>query len=202
MGTEARDDPAEKALDAAPVEDPPVFRFGFRGHPDAVVGAGVGVPPRDGGSAEGAEKGVDRLPGACLALPAEPVLDVRKKEVGQDRDEKVGHAAVGLLLEDGPDAEGAFEIPEDLFHSGQGRVEGPDVPARPVGVAGFDDVGAGEEVSLLPPHVPDPGEAGDPGFRENRRLLRFPALPGFLLSRLLRGGFCGDRDDGVEFCDR
>lgn len=109
-----------------------MLRFGFRGHPDAVVEAGVGVPPRDGGSAEGAEKGADRLEGACLALLAEPVLDVREKEVGQDRDEKVSHATVGLLVEDGPDAEVAFEVPEDVFHPGQGRVEGPDLPARPV----------------------------------------------------------------------
>lgn len=48
---ETGNDPTEKALDAELVEDAPVFRFGRRGHPDAIVEAGVagvGIPARDG----------------------------------------------------------------------------------------------------------------------------------------------------------
>ncbi len=72
-----------------------MFRFGLRGHPDAVEEAGMGIPSRDGGSAEGVEDRADRLPGAGLALGAEPVLDVRQKKVGQDRDEKVARKEGG-----------------------------------------------------------------------------------------------------------
>lgn len=64
-----------------------MFRFGRRGHPDAIVEAGVGIPARDGGAAEGVEERADRFPGTGLAFCTEPGLDVREKEIVQDRDE-------------------------------------------------------------------------------------------------------------------
>jgi len=131
------------------------------------------------------------------------VLDVREKEVGQYRDKEVGHAAIGLLVEDGPDAKVASRVPEDVFHLSQSRIEGPDLAACPVGMAGLDDVGAGEEIPLLPFHVLGPDEVGDPG---SRRGLDFSALPGRRLCLLvpgdaLRDRVCGDGDDGVVFGD-
>jgi len=70
----------------------------------------------------------------------------------------VGHAAIGLLVEDGPDAKVASQVPEDVFHLSQGCVERPDLGACSVGMAGLDDVGAGEKISFLPLYVLGPKE--------------------------------------------
>jgi hypothetical protein len=80
FGTAARNDPVEMALAAELVEDPPLFRLGFRGHPDAVVKADMGIPPSDGGPGKDSGKGAQHFPGADLTLPPKPVLDDREEE--------------------------------------------------------------------------------------------------------------------------
>jgi hypothetical protein len=55
FGILARTDPAKKALAGELVEDPPLFRLGFRGHPDAVLEADMGIPPSDDGPGKGSE---------------------------------------------------------------------------------------------------------------------------------------------------
>ncbi|WP_041774149.1 hypothetical protein [Leptospirillum ferrooxidans] len=82
FGTAARNDPVEMALAAELVEDPPLFRLGFRGHPDAVVKADMGIPPSDGGPGKDSGKGAQHFPGADLTLPPKPVLDDREEEAG------------------------------------------------------------------------------------------------------------------------
>ena len=54
FGILARNGPVKKALAGELVEDPPLFRLGFRGHPDAVE-ADMGIPPSDDGPGKGSE---------------------------------------------------------------------------------------------------------------------------------------------------
>ena len=132
--------PAKKARDSKLFQEPPVFRLGLGGHADPVVEAGMGIPARDGDSAQRAHKRADRGPGAGFPLGLQAIFDGGEKEVGQDRDEEMPHAAGGLVVEDRADPQVALEIPEDALHLGQRGVEGPDVGASHVCVAGFDDV--------------------------------------------------------------